>query len=166
MTVPLYKIADDLNRITDQLEDNGGELTPELEAELAFLSDAFPQKVGRCALVIRNLEAAGEAAKQEADRLKDLASRRLRAAESLKRYVVAQMAKAEMTHVNTPLAVVRVQRNSRPTIKWLHDVRDIPADLARVTIALDGDKALAWLNEHGSLPAGFDVKTNFHLRIS
>ena len=44
MGMTLYNIAADMLRILDELEENGGELTPELEEALALTSENFDNK--------------------------------------------------------------------------------------------------------------------------
>lgn len=65
----LYEIPLEWAVIQDLLEAGAGEMTPELEAKLAELLTAAPEKIDAAACVVKHLEAQAEAAKAEAQRL-------------------------------------------------------------------------------------------------
>jgi hypothetical protein len=163
-TLKLYELADAYERIAEALIENGGELTPELSAELDAIEGAFEAKVERVALYVRNLLATAEAADAEAARLAALARTRRQGAEGLKGYLMAQLDRVEKPKVETPLVVVRIQKNSRPAIRW-PDTLPIPKDYQRVTVSLDGQKAYQDFKA-GALPKGFIVEQGRNLRIS
>lgn len=68
----LYTISGDLLAVLNELEENGGELTPELEQALAITEGQFTEKAVDYGLAILNLEAMSEAAKAEKERLAGL----------------------------------------------------------------------------------------------
>lgn len=73
MNVPtLYGITDELNAILTQLEELGGEITPELEQALAITEGQFAAKAEDYGKAILNLRAMAVAAKAEKDRLATL----------------------------------------------------------------------------------------------
>ena len=70
MNVPtLYGITDELNAILTQLEELGGEITPELEQALAITEGQFAAKAEDYGKAILNLRAMAVAAKAEKERL-------------------------------------------------------------------------------------------------
>ena len=163
-TLRLYELADAYERIAEALIENGGELTAELAVDLDAIEGAFEAKVERVALYVRNLLATADAADAEAARLAVLARSRRQAADGLKGYLMAQLDRVEKPKVETPLIVVRIQKNSRPSIQW-PDTLPIPEGYQRVTVSLDGQKAYSdW--KAGTLPSGFVVEQGRHLRIS
>jgi len=139
-TLKLYELADAYERIAEALIENGGELTAELAVDLDAIEGAFEAKVERVALYVRNLLATADAADAEAARLAVLARSRRQAADGLKGYLMAQLDRVEKPKVETPLIVVRIQKNSRPSIQW-PDTLPIPEGYQRVTVSLDGQKA-------------------------
>ena len=165
-SVPLYAIADQYVGIIDRLIDGGGEITPELQGELDAITDAFEGKVERVALYTRNLIGLAEAAEAEAKRLTELAGVRKRSADGLKGYLMEQLQRVNQTKVVTPLAVVRIQKNSRPSIQWFGPPQLIPEPYRRVTITVDGTAAYEGWKRDGMLPDGFVIETGEHLRIS
>lgn len=163
-TLKLYELVNAYEQIADVLIENGGELSPDLSAQLDAIEGAFEAKVERVALYVRNLLATASAADGEAERLAALARSRRRAAEGLKGYLMAQLDRVEKPKVETPLVVVRIQKNSRPSIQW-PATDPIPETYQRVTVSLDGQKAYTdW--KAGTLPEGFVVEQGRHLRIS
>lgn len=68
----LYGITAELNAILSQLEELGGEITPELEQALAINEEQFVAKAEDYGHAILNLKAMATAAKAEKDRLAGL----------------------------------------------------------------------------------------------
>ena len=68
----LYGITAELNAILAAIEDNGGEITPEIENALAITEEQFATKAVDYGHAILNLKAMAEAAKAEKDRLAGL----------------------------------------------------------------------------------------------
>jgi hypothetical protein len=110
----------------------GGEMPPEL-AELVELAEGqFEEKIERVALFIRELLGTAKVAKEEADRLAKRAKAMEAAAESLKNgYLRWQMYRANVPAVKRPLATVRIQRNSAPSLALSVDPKTLPDALRR-----------------------------------
>lgn len=68
----LYTISGELSSLLAALEENGGELTPEMEAALAITEERFTEKAADYGLAILNLRAMVAAVKSEIDRLTGL----------------------------------------------------------------------------------------------
>ena len=68
----LYSITAELNAILAAIEDNGGEITPEIENALAINDEQFATKAVDYGHAILNLKAMAAAAKAEKDRLANL----------------------------------------------------------------------------------------------
>jgi hypothetical protein len=162
---PLYAITDEYAAVLAAIEEAGGVLSPELEQQLDAIADAWRQKVGRVALYIQNLERAAEAADAEAQRLRELATSRQRVADALRAYLLAQLQRTGEQKVETDLAVVRLQRNSRPAIRWTRPVEELPEAYRRVRIEPDGEAAYRTWKAGEPLPEGFSVEQGWHLRI-
>ena len=84
----IYQIQQDLLAIFDELEENGGELTPELEEELSITQEEFKNKVESYTDAIKNLEADMAAIKVEQARLKTLYERKEKTANKLKEIII------------------------------------------------------------------------------
>lgn len=84
----IYQIQQDLLSIFDELEENGGELTEELEQKLAITQEEFKDKVEDYTNVIKNLDADMTAIKVEQARLKTLYERKEKVAKKLKEIII------------------------------------------------------------------------------
>jgi hypothetical protein len=165
MNAPLWAIAEDLEVIAGEIAENGGELTPELEARLDALDGAFEAKVERVALASRTYAAHAEAAKTEEARLAAIRKSLEGRADALKRYLLGAMRRTGTLKVETPRARVRVQKNGQPTITWTRSLDELPEAYRRVTVAPDVAMARDTLRAGGDPPDGFAVDYGFHVRI-
>lgn len=84
----IFDIEKELISIFDEIEEQGGELTADLEERLAITQETFKDKVEGYANVIKSLNNDCEAIKQEQKRLKDLYDKKAKTAESLKNILV------------------------------------------------------------------------------
>ena len=84
----IYQIQQDLLAIFDELEENGGELTEELEQKLAITQEEFKNKVENYTNVIKTLDADMTAIKAEQARLKALYDRKEKVVNKLKEIVI------------------------------------------------------------------------------
>lgn len=84
MEKTLYEINQDYLRLMSEIEENEGEMTPELEQALAINEADHAAKLEAYGQIIANYKAEAEACKAEAARLKAKADRAARSAERLK----------------------------------------------------------------------------------
>lgn len=68
----LYELTAEQARIEDLLEQNGGEITPEIEEALTLTAEALPRKVDGYGVLIRQFAAAEAACDAEIKRLQGL----------------------------------------------------------------------------------------------
>ena len=68
----LYELTAEQARIEDLLEENGGEITPEIEEALTLTAEALPKKVDGYGVLIRQFAAAEAACDAEIKRLQAL----------------------------------------------------------------------------------------------
>ncbi len=163
--VRLYELSNDYEDLLDELEETGGELTPEMESRLESLEEALPAKVENCCMVIRTLETEAVAITAELDRLKRAVAVRENGVKRLRDYLKGNLERMETPKVKTPLFSVSVQK-SPPSIRWLGPVEELPERFKRVRVELDAKAALAEFKDGGQLCAGFEVERGTHLRIN
>lgn len=84
----IYNIQQCLFSIFDELEENGGELTPELEEQLNITQEQFKSKIKDYSNVIKMLENDITAIKEEKARLNDLQKSKEKNMERLKKIMV------------------------------------------------------------------------------
>ena len=84
----IFQLAYELQDIINQLEENGGEITPEIEEQLDINQEGVKHKVEAYTQAIHQLEADIEAIKVESKRLADLKKRKEATIESVKKLIL------------------------------------------------------------------------------
>ena len=84
----IYQIKQELLSIFDELEENGGELTPELEEQLNISQEEFRDKIKSYSNVIKMLENDIANIKEEKARLSDLQKSKEKSIERLKKIMI------------------------------------------------------------------------------
>jgi len=163
----LWEIASELDVIGELIADAGGELSPDMEARLDAMEGALEEKVERIALFVRECEANEKAAAFEVERLQAIGKSFERKAAGLKGYLHRHLQRIGKTKVETARARVRVQQNSRPSIRWMSTDQP-PAPYLKTQTVTTTDTALAYeeWKAGNELPAGFVVEQGSHLRIT
>src|SRR5438045_1095071 len=97
----LYELPAAYDEIAEALIAANGELTPEIEAQLAALNENLEVKVERTAALMRRVHGLALAAEDELERLKRLSQARRRTAESLKSYLLYNLQELGRNRVDT-----------------------------------------------------------------
>jgi len=84
----IFELQSELLSIFDEIEENGGELTEELEQKLAITQDSFKSKIESYTNVVKSLKADIEQIKNEQKRLKELADTKLKVIEKLSNIMI------------------------------------------------------------------------------
>lgn len=84
----IYQIKQELLAIFDELEENGGDLTPELEEQLAITQESFKDKIKDYANVVKTLQNDIVDIKAEKARLNDLQKSKEKTIDRLKQVMV------------------------------------------------------------------------------
>jgi hypothetical protein len=84
----IFQLAYELQDIINQLEENGGEITPEIEEQLYINQEGVKHKVEAYTQVVHQLESDIEAIKVESKRLADLKKRKEATIESVKKLIL------------------------------------------------------------------------------
>lgn len=84
----IYQISQELLSIFDELEENGGELTPELEEQLNITREEFKDKIKSYSNVVKMLENDIIDIKSEKARLNDLQKSKEKTIERLKKIMI------------------------------------------------------------------------------
>lgn len=83
----IFQISKEFLDIFQELENNGGEVTPELEDRLAITQDTFKNKVKSYGEVIKNAKGEIELIDKEMTRLKELKESKTKAVERLSKVI-------------------------------------------------------------------------------
>lgn len=191
-TQSLYKLTDsileaerELLDIYDQVEELGGELTPELEERLTAVNERLDQvsgdrkvKIDGIVGVYRNALMWQERLESEALTLQSRARTHAKTAERLKAYLLDDMRRHGEKRIETLHVDVRRQLNTQPSVRLLDGtVPDWCVRIKPEERQLDSKTVLANLRDAGLMPtepgtmeldvagARFKVTLNEHLRI-
>lgn len=155
----LYDLTAEGLEIFDMLEDNFGELSPELEARLDKLMLEGPQRLEAAAMVVRSLEANATACEAEAQRLRERAKAFDAQVDRLKARMTVCLDTAFNGKVKTPLFTIYTQKSADRvvaelvpgvTAEMLHQERP---DLVRVKMELDREKVTRlWKDGDRAMP--------------
>ena len=148
MKQSLYDLTKEGLEIFDMLEENLGEVTPELEERLDRLMLEGPERIEAAAMVVRTLESNAAACEEESKRLRDRAKAFDNQVERLKLRMTKCLDSAFNGKVKTPLFSIWTQKSADRvvadlmpgiTAEMLH--ADHP-ELVRVSYELDRTKAV------------------------
>jgi len=84
----IFELQQELLDLFDEVEQNYGELTPELEEKLAITQDEFLEKVEKYTCVIKDLNIEMAGIKEEQARLKALYDRKEKTVNNLKKIII------------------------------------------------------------------------------
>lgn len=84
----IYQIQEELLAAYDELEDNSGELTPELEEKLTITQEEFKTKIKDYTNLIKSLESDIKECKEEQERLKKYRNKKEKLRDKLKEILI------------------------------------------------------------------------------
>lgn len=170
--MPLRSIAEEWQTILNEIAEAEGELTPEMATRLDTVQDNFDHKIQNIRNFVGNLIDTAKAEKNIADDFAARARAKAAKADWLKTYLKNYMELMGRDRGGTTLGSARIQKNSRPSIRWTGDIHKCPVEFIRVTVDLDGTKSYDHWKGSGtddtsrSMPEGFQVERGTHLRLS
>ena len=165
----IYQIQQSLLDIFDVLEENGGELTPELEEQLAITEESFKDKVESYAKVISLYQDHLAAIKRETERLKKLKESKERLIERLSKIIIEaienfgdEKPKTKVKYIDYGTGQVSIRKsqavqlyddNIKHIIECLNDVLDIETDNNQLDV-IDSINEDAFIDRIASMPMG------------
>lgn len=150
-TPTLYNISASLASILATLEDNGGEITHELEQQLAITQEQFATKAVDYGHAILNFEGMAAAAKAEKERLAALQKFYDNTAKALRKRITDAMTAFDMPKVETPTLRLSMRHT---TATEVDDLDLLPARFKATKVEVVADKTAI----KNAIQAGEDVK--------
>lgn len=153
----LSDTTDRLREIFDELEESGGELTPELESDLEKFTDSRKTKAETIIKFSRRMKYMAEAIKGEAKKLADSARTKLAASDRVERYLLAEMMALDEMKMHTDLYTITRAKIGRPRIELREGelIEGLSPDLIRIIPEkweLDKDAVYKHLKETEVMP--------------
>lgn len=164
-TQPKRSLHDLVELMLHALDATDGEITPEVEAQLAELAGSLELKVEGYGAVCAQLEAEAEAIKQLATRYTERARIKTSAASRLKDRLRDEMERLGVKKIPTPTVTAGIQP-SAPSVKLLVDEALVPDQFFVTTRALS-KTALKDALKSGDADAlaVATLEQSFHLRF-
>lgn len=161
----LYTINKYYQDIIDELEENGGELTPELDVSLQINESELEEQVESYIKAIRNLEAEAEAFKKEAQMMKQKSDRAAKTAERLKENILTTLRVRGIDKRQFGNFTAAVRRNERVIVQE-DMLEQLPDDFKRVKTTIEADKtALKTALKAGATIEGVSIVDSYSLNI-
>ena len=107
----LYEIEKAQLDVIEQLVNNGGELTPEIETALALNQENLTTKGTNYGLVVKQIEGECDIIDTEIARLKALKDARLKAVDSLKQNLSRAMQLFGIEEIKSPLLKINFRKS-------------------------------------------------------
>lgn len=128
----IFNIQQELLAIFDELEENGGELTPELETKLAITEDEFKDKVESYTNVIKSLNHDIDLIKCEQNRLKSIANSKQKTIDKLSNIILnaivlfGEEKKNGVKYLDYGTGIVSTRKSESVEVdtKWLDSLTD------------------------------------------
>lgn len=164
----LQEIAHDWDAIDSLLAESGGEVTPEVEAEIARISLNERDKVDSYVFKIKALRGDEDALKKLEDEISAKRGARKRLREHLMALVRVYMANREVTELQGNVYRFKYCKNGgQPPVELMAPATELPQEWTKVTIEPDKEKIRQYLAANGGeiLPYARIGESGYSVRI-
>lgn len=159
----IYEIKEELAALIDELQNNGGELTPELESALAVNETEMVDKLDSYCRVKTNLEAEVAAYSAEIDRLQSKMNVAQHSIDRIAEVIKSTMQLYERPKLETPLFKLSLRTNKSVNVI---DEGAVPAEYIKTKTTTSVDKStLRKVLMAGEAVAGVELKESQSLII-
>lgn len=159
----IFKIQSEYQQIVNELIENGGELTPELELAMQITKDNFHSKSENYAFITRQFDAEMDIIDNEIKRLQQAKKTREKAIERLKANIEMAMNTFEVDKIETPLIKISFRKSESVEVE---DVNNLPNEFKVIKLSETADKLkIKDAIKSGILIEGCSIKTNRNIQI-
>ena len=163
MKLTIYQIEQSYNQLAEELMENGGELTPSLEEQLAITEEQLQNKSVAYSFVIKQMDADVDIIDAEIKRLQGLKKQREKASEYLKERIKHAMDTFQIDEIKTPLVKINFRKSETVEVD---DVNLLPLSYKVVKVTEQADKAaIKAAIKDGVDIAGCRIETHRNLQI-
>jgi hypothetical protein len=163
MKLTIYQIEQSYNQLAEELIENGGELTPSLEEQLAITEEQLQNKSVAYSFVIKQMDADIDIIDAEIKRLQALKKQREKASEYLKERIKHAMDTFSIEEIKTPLVKINFRKSESVEVD---DVNQLPASFKVVKVTEQADKAaIKAALKDGVEVTGCRIETHRNLQI-
>lgn len=159
----IFKIQAEYQQIVNELIDNGGEITPELELALQITKDNFHSKSENYVYITKQFDGEINVIDNEIKRLQQAKKVRENTIVRLKSTIEHAMNTFEVDKIETPLIKISFRKSESVEVE---DVNNLPALYKVVKVSETADKLkIKDAIKSGILIEGCTIKTNRNLNI-
>ena len=159
----IFKIQSEYQQIVNELIDNGGEITPDLELAMQITKDNFHSKSESYGYCIREINYNKEIIEKEIERLQKLNKSCNKTIDRLKDNIEMAMNTFEVDKIETPLIKISFRKSESVEVE---DVNNLPTLYKVVKVSETADKLkIKDAIKSGILIEGCSIKTNRNLNI-
>jgi hypothetical protein len=163
MRISIYQIEQSYNQLAEELIENGGELTPELEQSLAITEEQLQNKSVAYSFVIKQMDADIDIIDAEIKRLQAAKKQREKASEYLKDRIKHAMDLFSIEEIKTPLVKINFRKSESVEVE---NVNALPYAYKTVKVVETADKvAIKEAIKNGADIIGCSIATHRNLQI-
>jgi hypothetical protein len=161
MEMTLYHISDEQRRLNAMLEENGGEITPEIEEALAVNETNFVQKAESYGYAILHYKAVVAAVKAEKDRLDAIKKTAENAIARMEERIVAAMQQFDRPKVEADTLKLSLRRSERVVVD---DEAKVPADCKTIKVEVSKTELKRHLKAGEDCGAHIEENTSLQIK--
>ena len=159
----IYNIQSEYQQLVNELIENGGEITPELELALQINKDNFHSKSENYAYITKQFDGEMDIIDNEIKRLQQAKKSREKTIERLKATIEMAMKTFEIDKIETPLIKISFRNSESVEVT---DVNDLPNEFKVIKLTESADKLkIKDALKSGMFISGCSIKTNRNLQI-
>ena len=159
----IFKIQQEYQEIVNELIDNGGELTPEIELALQINKDNFHSKSENYAYITKQFDGEMDIIDNEIKRLQQAKKSREKTIQRLKDTIELAMLTFDIDKIETPLIKISFRKSESVEVT---DVNDLPNEYKVIKVTETADKfKIKDALKSGVFISGCSIKSNRNLQI-
>ncbi len=159
----IYNIQSEYQQLVNQLIENGGEITPELELALQINKDNFHSKSENYAFITRQFDAEMDIIDNEIKRLQQAKKSREKTIQRLKDTIELAMLTFDIDKIETPLIKISFRKSESVEVE---NVNELPNEFKVIKLTETADKLkIKDALKSGMFIEGCSIKTNRNLQI-
>ena len=159
----IYNIQSEYQQLVNQLIENGGEITPELELALQINKDNFHSKSEYYGYITKHFDVEMDIIDNEIKRLQQAKKSREKTIERLKATIELAMNTFDIDKIETPLIKISFRKSESVEVS---DVNELPNEFKVIKLTESADKLkIKDALKSGMFISGCSIKTNRNLQI-
>ena len=159
----IYNIQSEYQQLVNQLIENGGEITPELELALQINKDNFHSKSENYGYITKQFDAEMDIIDNEIKRLQQAKKSREKTIQRLKDTIELAMLTFDVDKIETPLIKISFRKSESVEVE---NVNELPNEFKVIKLTESADKLkIKDALKSGIFIEGCSIKTNRNLQI-